>query len=42
MLPDAKLVTIDGAGHVFFGDADKYCTEVVLDFVKTVSGMADK
>ncbi|MCR5673726.1 MAG: alpha/beta hydrolase [Lachnospiraceae bacterium] len=42
VLPDAKLVTIEGAGHVFFGDADKYCTQVVIDFVRSVSGMPDK
>ena len=38
IMPSAELVTIEGAGHVFFGKADETATKCVIDFVRSVSG----
>ncbi|MCR5687147.1 MAG: alpha/beta hydrolase [Lachnospiraceae bacterium] len=36
VLPDASLVKIEGADHVFFGKDDEFATELILDFMKEV------
>jgi len=32
--PDAKLITLDGAGHVFYGNAMRKASEDAVKFVR--------
>ncbi len=37
-MPDAELVPIEGAGHVFFGKDDEYATELILSHLDKLCG----
>ena len=36
--PDAKLITLDGAGHVFYGNAMRKAAEDAVEFVQSIIG----